>query len=465
MMEKKYLAWRAYRYRAEEVEKAAESLKDFLTRCKTEREAVRELEERFRNRGFRSIEECDHLSPGDGVFMNWRGRAFAAFRAGVRPVEKGFLLIGAHADSPRIDIKCKPLYEDGNLLMADAHYYGGIKKYQWTNIPLALHGEIYTKDGKCQYVSLGEKGDEPVFLIPDLAPHLDSEIAERKADKTIEGENLDAIFGHRPDFIHDESKDAGTRKNILKATIVSWMKSRWGIDERELVSAELSLVPAGDARDAGLDCGLVASYGIDDRVCVWAAAEALLTAPAGARRGMMFIASDREETGSHGATGSQGRWLEHFVLELLALAGGDNPALGMRRAYAASEALSADVTEAYNPLYKDSFDPRQMPFSGNGIALMRYSGSRGKYGTNEARGEFVARVTSALAGKNIPWQVGSLGKVDGGGGGTISMDLAALGMDALDFGPPVLSLHSPWEMISKADLLSTLEAYGAFYAS
>lgn len=463
-MEKKYLAWRAYRYKAEEVEKTAENMKEFLSCCKTEREAVRELEERFRKNGFRPIHDCDRLSPGDGVFMNWRGRAFIAYRAGVNPIEEGFQLIGAHADSPRIDIKCKPLYEDANLLMADAHYYGGIKKYQWTNTPLALHGEIYTKDGKCQIVSLGEKGDEPIFMIPDLAPHLDSKISERKADKTIEGENLDAIFGHRPDFVHDENKDAKESKHLLKATILGWIKSHWGIEERELVSAELSLVPAGAARDAGLDGALVTSYGIDDRVCVWAAAEAMLTAPAGSRRGMVFVSTDREEVGSYGATGSQGRWLEHFVLELLERGGSKNPALGLRRVYAASEALSADVTEAGNPLYKETFDPRQMPVAGNGIALMRYAGSRGKYGTNEARGEFVARVTGLLNEKNIPWQVGSLGKVDGGGGGTIAMDLAALGMDVLDFGPAVLSLHAPWEIVSKADLLSTVEAYGAFYA-
>lgn len=463
-METNYLAWRAYSSRAEEVERSAANLKEFLTRCKTEREAVRELEARFRDRGFLPIGACDRLSPGDGVFMNWRGRAFIAYRAGTGPVEDGFRLIGAHADSPRIDIKCKPLYEDANLLMADAHYYGGIKKYQWTNVPTALHGEIYTKDGKCRRVSIGEKGDEPVFLIPDLAPHLDSKIAERKADKTIEGENLDAIFGHRPDFMHGEEEDGDGKRRVLKATVLAWIESQWGIEERELVSAELSLVPAGAARDAGIDGGLVASYGIDDRACVWAAAEAMLNAPAGARRGVVFLSTDREEIGSYGVAGSQGRWLEHFVLELLERGGCQNPALGLRRAYAASEALSADVTEAGNPLYKDAFDPRQMPLAGNGIAMMRYSGSCGKYGASEARGEFVARVTTALNERGVPWQVGSLGKVDGGGGGTIAVDLAALGMDVLDFGPAVLSLHSPWEMVSKADLLSSVEAYGAFYA-
>lgn len=465
LAEKNYRAWRAYDSRAEDIDRAASGLKDFLTRCKTEREAVRELEARFRGRGFLPIGECGRLMPGDGVFMNWHGRAFIAYRAGSGPLEDGFRLIGAHGDSPRIDIKCRPLYEDSNLLMADANYYGGIKKYQWTNIPTALHGEIHTKDGKCRRVSIGEGEGEPIFLIPDLAPHLDSEIAERKADKTIEGENLDAIFGHRPDFTHDGGDESGgEKKSVLKETVLAWIKSQWGIEERELISAELSLVPAGPARDAGLDGSLVASYGIDDRACVWAAAEAMLDAPRNARRGAVFLSTDREEIGSFGAAGSQGRWLEHFVLELLERGDCKNPALGLRRAYAASEALSADVTEAGNPMYKDAFDPHQMPLAGDGIAMMRYSGSGGKYRASEARGEFVARVTAALNERGVPWQVGSLGKVDGGGGGTIAMDLAALGMDVVDFGPAVLSLHSPWEMVSKADLLSSTEAYGAFYA-
>lgn len=461
-MKKEYLAWRAYKDRSGEVEKAGERLKEFLSICKTEREAAAELERRFRDSGFVSIDECERLSPGDGVFMNWRDRSFIAYRAGERPVWEGFQLVGAHADSPRIDIKCKPLYEEAGLLMADAHYYGGIKKYQWTNIPTALHGEIFTRDGKCRRLCVGELADEPIFLIPDLAPHLDHKIAERKADKTIEGENLDAIFGHMPDLSGEQTPEDKERRHILKSTILALIKSRWGIEGRELVAAELSLVPAGRARDAGLDGGLVASYGIDDRVCVWAGAEAMLSAPAG-QRGMMFLVTDREEIGSYGAAGSQGRWLEHFVLELIDRAGTSNPALALRRAFASSQALSADVTEAGNPLYKDAFDPRQMPVAGNGISIMRHSGSRGKYGASEARGEFVARVTSMLDGKKIPWQVGSLGRVDGGGGGTIAMDLAALGMDVLDSGPAVLSLHSPWEMVSKADAFAALEAYAAFF--
>ena len=450
-----FRAWRAYRDRGEAVEESAGELKEFLSRCKTEREVVLWLEKKLAKAGFKSLKDCTALKPGDRVYMNWKGRGFAAYQAGKKSVEAGFRLIGSHADSPRVDLKCKPLYEEGNLLMADTQYYGGIKKYHWTNIPLALHGEIHKKNGSIQRVVIGEKEDEPLLLIPDLAPHLDRKIAERKASNTIEGENLDAIFAHRPDLEKE--------KKAILSLFLRWMKEEWGVEERELVSADLSLVPAGAARDAGLDGSLIASYALDDRVCVWASYRALLNLPPNLEQGSFLLVTDREEIGSDGLCGAQGSWIELFVLELLEKQGCANAALGMRRAFGSSQALSADVTEAGNPLYKEAFDPHQMPLAGNGVCFMKYSGSGGKYGASEARGEFLAEAISRLDERKVPWQVGSLGKVDGGGGGTIASFLANLGMDVVDCGPAVLSLHAPWEMVSKADVLSTYEAYLAFW--
>lgn len=456
-------AWQEYVAQGERVEQAADGLKAFLSACKTEREVVRWMEEKLRAEGYKAIADCTELRPGDGVFMNWKGLAFAAFKAGSKPVVEGFNLIGSHADSPRIDFKAKPLYEDSNLLMADTQYYGGLKKYQWVNLPLALHGEIHTvKDGMLT-VSIGEDPADPLLLIPDLAPHLDRNLAGRKASETIAGENLDAILGHRPQ--PDEADAAGEKskeKHTVKKQILAWMKNNWHISEKDLLAAELSLVPAGPARDAGLDGSLVASYGLDDRVCAWASFQAFLDMTETPERGAFFLATDREEIGSCGLGGAQSSYLELVVLELLDRQNGGG-ALNLRRAFAASSALSADVTEAANPLYKDAFDSHQMPLAGNGITIMKYSGSGGKYNGGEARGEFLSRLIGLFAEYRVPWQVGSLGKVDKGGGGTIAMYLAELGMDVADCGPAVLSLHSPWEMVSKADVLASYDAYRAFF--
>ena len=450
-----FRAWRSYSKRAKEVEAASHELKDFLSSCKTEREVVVWLEQKLKEAGFKRLDAAKKIEPGEGVYFNWKGRGFAAYRAGKNKAEQGFALIGSHGDSPRIDLKCKPLYEDSNLLMADTQYYGGIKKYQWANIPLALRGEVYTRDGAMHRVCLGEQDSEPVLMIPDLAPHLDRKMAERKASETIAGEKLDALFAHKPDL--------SVEKNPVLASLLDWIKKEWNIDEKELISADLALVPAGKARDAGLDASLVAAYGLDDRICVWASYRALLDIKKVPQKGALFLVTDREEIGSEGLAGAQGAWLELFVLELLEREGCRNQALGLRRAFAASSALSADVTEAGNPLYKEVFDPRQIPLAGDGVCLMKYTGSGGKYGASEARGEFLASVTATFSDKNVPWQVGSLGQVDMGGGGTIAAFMANLGMDVVDCGPAVLSLHAPWEMVSKADILATYEAYLAFW--
>lgn len=460
-----HAAWTTYTAQTARVEHAATGLKEFLSACKTEREAVRWMEEKLLAAGYKPIEKCDVLRPGDRTFLNWKGRALAAFKAGKRPVVEGFHMIGSHADSPRIDLKPKPLYEDSNLLMADTQYYGGLKKYQWANLPLALRGEIHTPGKPPHAVAIGENPDDPILLIPDLAPHLDRALAERKASETIAGENLDVILGHHPGARGANAK--ADSKDAVKKQIAAWIQKNWKISERELAAADLALVPAGRARDAGVDGSLVASYGIDDRICVWASFQALLDIDKTPEKGAFFLATDREEIGSCGLAGAQSSYMELFVLELLARQdrqkrGGS---LDLRRAFSASSALSADVTEAANPLYKDAFDPRQIPLAGNGITIMKYSGSGGKYNGGEARGEFLARLIDLFTTRKVPWQVGSMGKVDKGGGGTIAMYLAQLGMDVADCGPAVLSLHSPWEMISKADVLATYDACKAFWTA
>lgn len=434
------------------LEPFSQELSRWLSVCKTERETIRELEMDLSTRGF-PIDQANALTPGDLVYCNWKGRALLAARIGTAPLTEGIRLIGAHADSPRIDVKAQPLYEDANLALWDCHYYGGIKKYQWPNRPLALHGELHLRDGRTLSIVEGEDPRDPVFIIPDLAPHLDREIDKRKASETILGENLDAIVGSRP--------ETGEERTVL-AMIKKYLLERWDIGEEELASADLSFVPCGQARELGFDRSLLCAYGLDDRVCVFTSYMAFRDLPIPSQTSV-FLAVDREEIGSEGVGGAQAEFLDLFIQEILERTGEGGTSLQLRRCLAASQALSADVTEAVNPIYKEAFDPRQMPLIGNGIALMKGTGVRGKYGGSEARGEFFAHVVRAFSESRIPWQVGSFGKVDKGGGGTIAMFLARRGLDVLDAGPCLLSLHAPWEAISKADALCSRDAYEAFW--
>jgi len=446
-------AWRRY---AEDPRESALSrdLGEFLSSCKTEREAARFIEAALKSAGSLPVGQKKGLCPGDLVHLVWKNRAVAAARIGTAPLTEGFRLVGAHVDAPRVDVKPHPLYEDCGLAMVDGHYYGGVKKYQWTNVPLALHGEFHLAGGISKAVVVGEAPEDPVLVIPDLAPHLDRETDKRTAKETILGENLDAIGASRP--------DPGAEKDPALAALKRHLKDVWGVEEEDLMAADLALVPAGPSRDVGLDRGLLGAYGIDDRACSFLALRALLDLPT-PKHTAIFLAVDKEEIGSEGVSSAQGALVELFLLELLEVLGGDSSPRGLRRCFARSEALSADVTEAANPLYKDAFDPHQLPLAGNGVTIMKYTGSGGKNVASEAPGEFVARVLERLRAGHVPWQPGSLGKVDKGGGGTIAMYLARLGMDVVDVGPAVLSLHSPCEMISKADVLSTFDAYGAFW--
>ncbi len=446
-------AWHHYAGDPREVS-LSRDLGEFLSVCKTEREATRFLETALKEGGSVSVDEGKKPQPGDLVHLIWKNRAVAAARIGTTPLAQGFRLVGAHLDAPRVDVKPHPLYEDCGLAMLDGHYYGGVKKYQWTNVPLALHGELHLAGGVSKSVVVGEDPSDPVLVIPDLAPHLDRETDKRTAKETILGENLDAIGASRP--------VSGDEKDPVLATLKRYLKETWGVEEEDLMAADLALVPAGPSRDVGLDRGLLGSYGIDDRICSFLAFRALLDLPT-PEHTAVFLAVDKEEIGSEGVASAQGALLETFLLELLESTEDDGSPRGLRRCFARSEALSADVTEAANPLYKDAFDPHQLPVAGNGVAIMKYTGSGGKNVASEAPGEFVARVLERLRNAQVPWQPGSLGKVDKGGGGTIAMYLARLGMDVVDVGPAVLSLHSPCEMVSKADILSSFDAYRAFW--
>lgn len=430
----------------------SQDLARWLSDCKTERETIRALETDISTRGV-SMDQTTKLLPGDLVYFNWKGRALLAAKIGRAPLTTGIRLIGSHADSPRIDVKAQPLYEDSNMALWDCHYYGGIKKYQWPNRPLALHGEVHLRDGRVLSVVEGEDPGDPVFMIPDLAPHLDRDIDKRKASETILGENLDAVVASRPGI--------GEERTVL-AMVKKHLHDRWNVDEEDLVSADLSFVPLGRARDMGFDRSILCAYGLDDRVCVFTSYMAFRDLPTPSFTAV-FLAVDREEIGSEGVGGAQSEFLELFLQEVLDKTGESGTSLQLRRCLAASQALSADVTEAVNPMYKEAFDPHQMPLIGNGITLMKGTGMRGKSGGSEARGEFVAQVVHAFDEAQIPWQVGSFGKVDKGGGGTIAMFLARRGLDVLDVGPCLLSLHAPWEAVSKADALCSRDAYEAFW--
>lgn len=440
-------------YSQSEMDTTKSFLMDMVTSCKTERECVRWLKSDLFTRGAIPIQEKDSLSPGDVVFLDWKGRAILAAKIGKRGLKLGVTVIASHVDSPRIDVKGRPLYEEGGLALLDCHYYGGLKKYQWTNVPLALHGEIHRPDGTCLPIVMGERDDEPIFMIPDLEPHVDRDMEKRKASETIDGEDLDALVGNRPN---------GAKELPVKEAISSLLREKWDLDEKGFLSADLSLVPSGPARLAGLDGSMIAAYGLDDRVCTSMSYKAFCDMEVPDRTAV-FMAVDREEIGSESIGGAQGAFMDLFMLELLRASGRNTDVLSLRKLYGDSAAVSADVTSGMNPLYSKNYVRDQQPQIGNGVAVVKFSGRGGKYDGNEARGEFVASIIASLEKKSVPWQTGSFGRVDKAGGGTIAKYLARTGMDTIDMGPPLLSMHSPMEIISIADVTSLYYAYMAIW--
>lgn len=458
-------AWEKYtKTQLEEVDALSKAYRAFLNHGKTERECVKQIVERAKEAGYKElselIKEGKTCKPGDKVYAVNMEKAVILFRVGSEPLENGMNILGAHIDSPRLDVKQNPLYEDGDFAFLDTHYYGGIKKYQWVTIPLAIHGVVVKKNGEKVVINIGEKEDDPVFFISDLLVHLAAEQLEKKASKVIEGEALDIIIGNRP--LQDVKDDE--KKEKVQAFTLKLLKEQYGIEEKDFLSAELEIVPAGEAREAGLDRSMVLGYGQDDRVCAFSSLEAILEVQDLKRTGCCILV-DKEEIGSVGATGMQSRFFENAVAELLALTTGAYNDLILRRCLANSRMLSSDVSSAFDPTYAASFDKKNVAYLGHGMVFNKFTGARGKSGSNDANAEYLGFIRKVMDDAGVTFQTAELGKVDLGGGGTIAYILSLYGMNVIDCGVPVLNMHAPHEATSKADLYEAKCGYKAFLES
>lgn len=441
----------------------AEGYRKFLSACKTERECVSKFEEMAKAAGFEElgakIKRGEAPKAGDRLYAANMGKSMALFVMGRQGMEQGMNILGAHVDSPRLDLKQVPLYEDTQMAMLDTHYYGGVKKYQWVVLPLALHGVFVKTDGTVVDVSVGDAPEDPVFGVSDLLIHLSGEQMEKKASKVIEGEKLDLLIGSIP-WKKEGGEEKEKAKDTVKANILRILEEAYGVKEEDFLSAEIEVVPAGDARDYGWDRSMVMGYGHDDRVCAYPSFQAILNVKEPERTCVCLLV-DKEEIGSVGATGMQSRFFEDTVAELLALSGKDSD-LYVRRAMRNSKMLSSDVSAAYDPNYPEVTEKRNAAYFGRGLVFNKYTGSRGKSGSNDANAEYMAQIRHILDQRNIAYQTSELGKVDQGGGGTIAYILANYGMQVIDSGVAVLNMHAPWEIISKVDLYEALLGYEAF---
>ena len=459
------VAWN--HYSEEEKKKVfefAEEYRKFISACKTERECVRTFVERAEAAGYLDIKkviaEGIKLESGARVYADNNGKALAMFIVGKKPMEEGMRILGAHVDSPRMDLKQNPFYEDTGLATLDTHYYGGVKKYQWVTLPLALHGVVAKKDGSVVEVNIGDKPGDPVFGVSDLLIHLAGEQMEKKAAKVIEGENLDLLIGSIP-LAGEEKENA---KDTVKENILGILKEEYEIEEEDFLSAEIEVVPAGEARDYGLDRSMIMGYGHDDRVCAYPSFEAMLAKNETPEYTSVCLLVDKEEIGSVGATGMQSRFFENMTAEVMAAAG-QYTELALRRALQNSHVLSSDVSAAFDPNYPSVMDKKNAAYFGKGMVFNKYTGSRGKSGSNDASAEYVGKLRAVMDDGNVFYQTAELGKVDQGGGGTIAYILANYGMQVIDSGVAVLNMHAPWEIISKADLYEAYKGYVAFLAS
>ena len=453
----------------------AESYKDFISECKTEREVVDWVVGTAKNEGYHPLSSSNHpfvrqlADQGKPlkVYAVNRGKSIILGVFGKEPMRDGVKMILAHIDSPRIDLKPTPLYESEKIAWFKTQYYGGIKKYQWPAIPLAIHGVVVLTNGKKIELVMGEKENEPVLTITDLLPHLSEKQMEKKLEEAVEGEEMNVVVGSRPTTSSKfkvQSSKLGDEKNAVKLGVLELLFKKYGIGEEDLVSADLEIVPAGQARDLGLDASMIGGYGQDDRLCAYTAVQSLLTIK-DPETTIMVVLTDKEETGSESNTGALSNFIPDFISEMLYVQEGKHDENLLRDCLSASKAISADVTVAFDPDYKDVFDPLNTARLGAGIAIEKYTGRRGKYGTSEASAEYLAGVRNVFNKNDILWQTGGLGKVDLGGGGTIAMFLARYNMDVIDAGPAILSMHSPFEISSKIDLYAAFEAYKAFLNS
>lgn len=439
--------------------------KNFLNAGKTERECVQEIINMAQKKGYKDISKYKKLKAGDKVYIQKMNKAIALFQIGFGPIENGMNILGAHIDSPRLDAKQNPVYEKDGITYLNTHYYGGIKKYQWTTIPLAIHGIVCKKDGSTVNVVIGENLDEPVFCISDILPHLAQDQMKDKASDFIKGEDLDVIMGSvvppKKNSLEPKKDDKKEPKEKSKKIILELLKEMYGIDEDDFESAELEVVPAGKARDMGLDRSMILGYGQDDRSCAFTSVMAMLEARAGERTNCCLCV-DKEEIGSVGATGMASNLFENMVAEIVSRTESSYSDLTLRRCLANSNMLSSDVNAAYDPLNAGLYDKDNASLLGGGVAFQKYTGSRGKSGASDANPEFIAKVRAAMINADVNYQMAELGKVDQGGGGTIAYHAAKYGMNVLDAGVAVLSMHAPWEITSKEDICQIFNCYKAF---
>ena len=443
----------------------ADEYRRFISLCKTERECVEEGVRILKASGYKDLKDViaadEKLKAGDKVYAVNMNKAIVAFNIGETSIESGMNILGAHIDSPRLDIKQNPLYEETGLVLLDTHYYGGIKKYQWVATPLALHGVVALKDGTTVKVVIGEDIDDTVVGISDLLIHLASEQMDKKAAKVVEGEALDILVGSMPLKQESAKSDKEDCKDAVKKNILALLKEKYGIEEEDFMSAELEAVPAGPARDYGIDRSMIIGYGHDDRVCAYPSLIALVNADMPKRTGVCILV-DKEEIGSVGATGMQSRFFENMVAEVMDRCG-EYSELKLRRALANSYMLSSDVSAAYDPNYASVFEKKNAAYFGKGMVFNKYTGARGKSGSSDASAETMAKVIGIMEENGVYWQTGELGAVDAGGGGTIAQFVAMMDVDVVDLGVPILSMHAPFELASKLDVYNTYKAFCAFY--
>ena len=453
-------AWKTYtQEQLKELDQINDRYKVCLDEGKTERECIRLTVKEIEKQGYRNLNDIKgSLKTGDKVYAVCMGKSIAMFRIGKEPLENGMNILGAHIDSPRIDVKQNPLYENEELAYLDTHYYGGIKKYQWVTLPLALHGVIVKTDGTVQEVSIGEKEEDPVFVVTDLLIHLAGKQMEKKASVVIEGEKLDLLIGSRP--LEKEERLDESEKEAVKANVMRILTDYYDMEEEDFLSAELEIVPAGKARDCGIDRSMILAYGQDDRVCAFTSLFAMLDVEEAVRTSCCILV-DKEEIGSVGATGMHSRFFENVVAELVALTEGESE-LKVRRALQNSRMLSSDVSAAYDPMYAEAFEKRSAAFFGKGLVFNKFTGARGKSGSNDANAEYLAKIRNAMDREAVAYQFAELGKVDAGGGGTIAYLMAKYGMNVIDSGVAVLSMHAPWEVTSKADVYEAYRGYKSF---
>lgn len=455
--DKKKSVWSEYSEQdKQELEQLNAGYLDFLSNCKTERESVKEAVAKAEEKGYKNLADIikngGQLKAGDKVYAVNMKKAIALFNIGTEPLEQGMNILGAHVDTCRLDVKQNPLYEDGGLAYLDTHYYGGIKKYQWVTLPLAMHGVVVKKDGTIIEVKIGEDESDPVFCVTDLLIHLSQEQMTKNAAKVIEGENLDILVGNYP--LKKDDKES------VKEGVLKLLKDKYDIDEDDFKSAELALVPAGRARELGFDRSMILAYGQDDRICAYTSLVAMLEVEKVTRTSCCLLV-DKEEIGSVGATGMQSHFFENTVAELLNACGVYSD-LALRRTLANSKMLSSDVSSAYDALYASAYDKKNVAYLGRGMVFNKFTGARGKSGSNDANAEYLGELRAIMAKHNVHYQLAELGKVDLGGGGTIAYIMSLYGMQVIDSGVGVMSMHAPWETTSKIDVYEAKKGYVAF---